>query len=414
MSEQEFLQALDESFQALTENSGDDAGGLVCVTIDHWHELRDRFGYRGLFELRGQVRDLLVSGLDESPPLFMPDQSTVVVLLGGADRGPLMPWGESLFETLNHQEFPLEDEVVAITATVTVCPMDLRFSDANTMLVATVRRAERLSSSGGHELAEVHPGLSAKEATADEKRMLALLMESLRTSSIRVVYQALLPASGDQVHSFQMLPRLKTDDGQLVAAADFLSIARSANLLGTIDRWMLTHAIEVASGPASDREMRLFINQSSELLADSKRRDWLASQLDHCADIRGKLVLDFQLTDAMANMKGTEALLSMARSFGVEVCFSRVDEHSNWNLLTGKLRCEYLRMAPTFVTRLAASEDLERDLDQLVGPVRKQGTRIIMPMIEDEGAVAHLWRSGVDFLQGNLIQAAEETLQFND
>ena len=409
-----FLKGLEQACRALTKSTGDRSGGLVCVVIDHYSDLRDRLGFTGLVELDSQLQNLLRGQFGKKTRLFSPGLMEFVALVKQTDGEGLKRHASELFEQLNHHDFACRDGSVAITVSMTVCPLDMRFPDPDRMLVEVVKSAESLSRGGGHQWVEIHPSLSAGQASADDRQMLALLMESLRKDGLKVVFQLLLPANDDPIRSFQMLPRLRATGGSLLVAADFLPVAQKAGLLGTIDRWMLNHAMRIIGQQNEDREFRLFVNQSSELLALPERREKLARQLETGPDIRGKLVLDFQLADAMANLEGAEALLDLASKNGIQLCLSKFDDHSNVDLLVERLRSDYLRLSPDLVHRLAEGEDLSRDLSTLTEPLRKQGTRLIAPMIEDAAAMAILWKSGVDYLQGNMIQEAEEDLRLTD
>ena len=41
------------------------------------------------------------------------------------------------------------------------------------------------------------------------------------------------------------------------------------------------------------------------------------------------------------------------------------------------------------------------------------GLRVIGPSVEDPRAAAALWSSGIDYLQGNLVQEPEHALDFD-
>lgn len=414
MSHKSFLKGLEQAYTALSNSTGDRAGGLICVVVDHYEDLRERLGYRGLIELDDQLHQLLIDRFGKKPGLFSPGLMKAVALVGQTDAQGLKQLATELFEELNHHDFPFREESVAVTVSMTACCLDMRFGDADRMLIEVIKSAESLSRAGGNQMIEIHPCLSARQASADDRQMLGLLMESLRKDDLQVVFQLLLPASDDPVPSFQMLPRLQTTGGSLVVAAEFLPVATRAGLLGTIDRWMLNHAIRVIDQQQENRELRLFINQSSALLTDGQRRQKLAQKLESSPDIRGMLVLDFHLADVMANVKGAEALLDLGRKYGVQVCFSKFDDHSNIDLLVERLSCDYVRLSPDLVHRMAEGEDLGDDLGKLTGPLRKRGIRLIAPMIEDAAVMASLWKSGVDYLQGNMIQEAEEDLRLVD
>jgi EAL domain-containing protein (putative c-di-GMP-specific phosphodiesterase class I) len=418
MSEKKFLKSLNLAFSSLTrtspEKSSKIAGGLICVLIDHWQDLREQFGYDGLFALRAQIMSLVKPVLGDNPSLMILSESGLVALVPCSDNRSLSEVGDTLFRLIADHEFSLKDDSIALTVSLSFCPFDFRFADAARMLVEAVRQAEGLREKGGNGQVEVWAKITASQASNDDQQMLRRLMQALRSDSVRVVFQPLLPTRGDSMRSYQMLPRLQTHDGELLAAAMWLPLAKAANLVSTLDRWMLTRAIHLVDKRFRNQQLRLFISQSGERLANREARQKLVRQLKSASDLGGRLVLDFKLTDAMAHLKGAEEIIKLSKRQGFGICLSMIDDHSNWELLTGRLRCEYLRMAPNLARNLVSSDQLETDLGQMTAPARKLGVRVIMPMIEDADTAAYLWRSDVDYLQGNMIQAAEETLRFAD
>jgi len=414
MNNDKFLAALEAEYRAFSSPDSSQSSALVCLSVDHWQDLRQEFGYSGLLRLRGRLARLCRSELDSLVAMTALTPTTLVLLIRGSNVDVLRKASRNLLDQIKDSAFALGEDSVAITLSVGFCPFDLRFSRSGRMLVEVVSQAERLQRHGGNDLIEVHAVISAAQASDDSRRMLSLLMQSLRDDQLKVVFQPLLATHAGQTPGFQMLPRLKADDGELITAAAFLPVARSAGLVGTLDRWMIARCLSELARRNGDQTIRLFISQSDELLTSARRRDQLARQLESAGHLGGHLVLDFPLSDAMAHLSGTEEMLELARAGGVQICLSMVDEHSNWRLLAARLRADYLRMAPDFVQRLAKSDNLAEELDDLTESVRSVGTRIIMPMIEDPGLAAHLWRADVDYLQGNLIQTAQESILFTE
>jgi EAL domain-containing protein (putative c-di-GMP-specific phosphodiesterase class I) len=403
----DFLEALSGAAGKPVEHSS----ALLCVMLDSWQDLRSRFGYAGLYSLRSQLSTLLVDALG-SGARWMPLNESALVFLLPPGKQSVAALGEGLVRQVAAHEFSMQDDSIALS--VTICGLGLGAEEAaDAALVRVVSQSENLRQAGGNQMCSLDEQQADDLGTDDRRALLALLMQSLREDRVRVVFQPLLPTSGEDVQSFQMLPRLKGSDGQLIPAAEFLPVAQEAGLVATLDRWMLSAAIQMLERRYRGQHIRLFLSQSEVLLSDADRRKRLLDQLGSAETVAGRLVLDFRLPDVMAHLKGSEDQIAALRQVGVESCFSMVDDHSNWALLTGRLRPDYVRMSPAFVRRLAASDSLERDLDQVCAPAREHGVRIILPMIEDAEAAATLWRKGVDFLQGNLIQAAEETIQIN-
>ncbi|MGY6631800.1 MAG: EAL domain-containing protein [Wenzhouxiangella sp.] len=407
-SELDFLNAAD----ALFKQSADSPGGVIALRLDEWRALRAEQGYAGVFSLREQLAEICSGLLDDGGKLLFLRESLLVLLVPlGQDADEI---GEQLHGLLSRHPFTLADEALALTFSQAWCRLDQRFGTADRALVAVLEALDGIPDEARNHRHELEVVISSRRATADDQQMLALLMESLRDDRVQTVFQPLLPTRNSQRRFRQMLPRLRADDGHLITAADFLPVAERAGLVATIDRWMIRRALELLLNRPEGRGVCLFLSQSSALLSDAKRRETLAGQLESVADLDGRLVLDFALADVLRHLKGAGELFELLAQHRVGICYSRLDIGSNLDLLGDTLPVDFLRMSPAYVNRLQGSEDIARELQALVGDLREKGARIILPMIEDPDAAAALWASGADFLQGNLIQAASESLNTDD
>ncbi|MGY6587015.1 MAG: EAL domain-containing protein [Wenzhouxiangella sp.] len=407
-SDVDFLKAADATFQ----QSAESPGGIIALRLDEWHSLRSDQGYSGVFSIREQLAEICSGLLDDDGQMLFLRESVIVLLVPpGQDVEAL---SAELHGSLSRHPFTLADEALALTFSQAWCRLDQRFGSGDRAVVAVLEAIDGLADDARHARQEVEVVISSRRATVDERQMLALLMESLRDDRVQMVFQPLLPTRNSQRRFRQMLPRLRADDGHLIAAADFLPVAEQAGLVATLDRWMIKRAIDLLSKQQETTELCLFLSQSSALLSDARRRETLASQLDSADRLNGRLVLDFTLSDVLRHLKGAGELFELLNRHGVGICYSRLDVGSNLELLGETLPVDYLRMSPAYVHRLQGSDRIADELQELVGNLRAKGAQVILPMIEDPDAAAVLWASGADFLQGNLIQAASESLNVDD
>ncbi|NEZ03725.1 EAL domain-containing protein [Wenzhouxiangella sp. XN201] len=390
-------------------------GGVILIRFDRGTLLRDQLGFTGLSTLIdgvvAQTNELASELVGKDYDLVRFDWECLLLVLRDASASLVKEAAENLFSSLSDRIYDVGDDAVAVSVSLSFAHFDHRFRHEDELLLALIHRAEAIGMAGGNHMGEARPGISADKAISSADHMLGLLMESLRTDSLKVVFQPLLATSPEATsESYQMFPRLVAGDGRLLPAADFLPQAREAALLPVLDRWMIVHASRLLRGPLREKRVRLFINQSEALLVEAERQDWLARHLESEPMLAGRLVLEIPLEDAMAHLSGTVGLISICRDHDVGFCLSHVNEQSRWQLLTEKLKSDFLRMSPGFVKRLTQDPDLEERFFELSKQVREQGTRIIMPMIEDSKTAASMWRTGADYMQGNLIQAPEDTI----
>ena len=52
-------------------------------------------------------------------------------------------------------------------------------------------------------------------------------------------------------------------------------------------------------------------------------------------------------------------------------------------------------------------------LDAQLAPCHRRGLEVIGHGVEDAQAAATLWMSGIDFIQGNLVQQADQDMNFD-
>ena len=391
--------------------SGDKPGGIVLVEIDRFRQLRSQLGYRLLFGLVRKVRQTLVAELEKPGEVYRFGLSRFVISLPEVSGEELQSMANRIFASLSQQTFEIGADYIAISTSVVLARFDPRFAGADRMMVALSDRLEQVLAAGGNEIACVEPGVSSTLAMGSEDHMLGLLMDGLHHNSLKVVFQPLLATRADEsLRSYQMLPRLQASDGQLIPAAEFMSVALAARLLPVLDHWMINRAVRLLRGPLESQGVRLFVNQSDAALGEADRLEGLIETLSKFSGSQGVLVVELRLEEAMAHLRQAARLMRATRHAGAAVCFSAVDEHSRWDLLDGDLGCDFLRMSPGFVKRLTTEPDLEKRFLEISKPAREKGIRIIMPMIEDQKTAASMWRSGADFMQGNMIQEPEDTI----
>ncbi|MGY6554736.1 MAG: EAL domain-containing protein [Wenzhouxiangella sp.] len=414
MTPAQFTTQLAEAYRRFSKRELEQSSACFCLMLDNWSRIRDQYGYGGLFSVLGSVREHLLRILSGESYACVLNERTLIVTVPDCSLTKAEGMADRLFSQLDQETFELGREMASLSFSLGYCEFDHRFTSVEALLIQLVDGTEHVLQSGGHAVRRISPDVSFAEGNNSDKQMLGLLMEALRKDKLRVFFQPLMSTAGDQSQTYQLLPRLSDSNEMLIPAASFVPVARKANVLGVLDRWMLQRAVQLLCGKYQLQPIRLFLSQGDSLLVHAERREWLSRLLEKHPQVSGRLVLDFALEDALANLKSTTTLIALAHQAGLKICFSRVDEHSKWDLLIGRLRVDYLKMSPQFVHRLASDPALETEFQKLSGPVRQLGTKIIMPMVEDAGVAANLWRTGADYMQGYMIQKESENPELMD
>ena len=414
MTLEDFISELNAAYDAFTDSDSNVSCGCFCLMLDHWDRLRGQHGYGGLLDLLDQFFKLIETHLDVEVKVARLSERSLLGLLPQSSLRTTEKQMNKLFKLLAAETFGVRKETLAVSVTLAYVEFDHRFTSADSILLNLVRRAEKTSAAGGNELLQVEPDVSADQAGGSDRHMLGLLMESLRKDSVKVLFQPVMATVSEPSQSFQALPRLVSADGSLIPAAAFIPAAREAGVLNVLDRWMISYCASLLANEYQFLPIRLFLSQGDSLIQDRERRQWLEQLADKNKAISGKLALDFPLPDVLGNIKGGRELFALLDRIGIEICVSQVDEHSRWDLLVEDLPADFVKMSPGFVRRLSEDDTLEQEFRQASATTRERGAKVIMPMVEDAGVAANLWQVGADYMQGFMIQEAQEKIELGD
>jgi EAL domain-containing protein (putative c-di-GMP-specific phosphodiesterase class I) len=97
---------------------------------------------------------------------------------------------------------------------------------------------------------------------------------------------------------------------------------------------------------------------------------------------------------------------------GVQFCLSQFEAGPHVDSLLDQLPLGFVKLARKY-TGSTLTPALRDELKVLIDRAHRRGLEVIGHGVEDAQAAATLWMSGIDFIQGNLVQQAESDMEFD-
>lgn len=411
---QYFIANLEAAVDRVGASPEEPAGGILYLQLDAVTDMRERIGLAGIEQLLEKIGRRVTDGLDEQHMPARFGEHSIAVLIDGLAADDLVDLARTICDRVASDVFDIRNKEVAASLSAGVCPFSLRLSDADAMLVCAARVADRIQQEGGNDSGLYKPEISARGAVEDDGAMLALLREALAGNNIQTLFQPAVSALDEDITNYQLLPRLLTDDDQLIPASEFLPAARRHGEVLSLDRWMHVRALGVVRDQlASGRKLRLFITQSAEALDDARRFESLAERLEpEIVDSR-LVVIEFAQGDLMDRLKAARTLLPRLRELGYGLSVVRDDKDPDPERLLSHFDIDYFKLSATAATGKDRSRTATRNYDAMAERIHAAGARIIISQVEDAETLSRLWQKGADLLQGNFIQKPSQTPDFS-
>jgi cyclic-di-GMP phosphodiesterase TipF (flagellum assembly factor) len=251
------------------------------------------------------------------------------------------------------------------------------------------------------------PPVAAADAPPADKsagrEMLAAIRSAIEANRIDLHLQPIVTLPQRKVRFYEAMSRLRTQSGDVVLAAEFISQAEAGGLMPKIDNLVVFRCVQVLRRLLlKNREVGVFCNLSVATLTDAVVFPQLLEFLDANRAIAPSLVLEF----TQSGLRGagpieTESLAAL-RACGFSFSMDNVTDLrlEPRELASRGFRFVKLR-ANLILNRSGIAADIHPgDLPDLLG---RFGIDLIAEKIESEGSVVDLLDYDVKFGQGFLF-----------
>ena len=377
-------------------------GGLFFVEVNSALSLRERYGYAVFEHLMNQAGRQLAAAASPHPVARLNDNS-FLMLADSVDEATLPALAQQLRDGLGSHDFQTRaNEVLKLRSSVGYTALSLGFADAGSALEA-IERAVLQARLKPDSVAEYVPA----EVGDDAPRI------SLEDGQFELAYQPIVAVAGSEHAQYQVLLRMRQPDGSLLPASQVIPAAELAGGIAQIDHWVLEHALFVlAERQAQGPSLRLFVSQSPRSLARESHAQWLLDAL-RARGIEGtSLVIDLRLADALIHTVTLRQFCQQLMPAGVQFCLSQFEPGAEADALLTQLPLGFVRVSSKYASAHADMQ-LRDQLRGIIDNAHRQGLQVIGQQIEDPQAAAAMWMGGVDFIQGNLVQAVGSELGFD-
>jgi PleD family two-component response regulator/EAL domain-containing protein (putative c-di-GMP-specific phosphodiesterase class I) len=386
------------------------AEGAVCfLEIENFAALRDRLGYARIEVLLAEAGRHLgqLAGDDAVSRL---NDNTFVLHAATLTDVALEAWARKLRDGLGRHVFTSDGESLRLRAQVGYTALAHGFEDASSALAAAEQalREARNTTTGIAAYAPPAPGQARRDQTLGD-----IVTEAMAADRLELAFQPIVAVAGGDEAQYQTLLRVRDADGKLYTAGAVLPAIEAAGTIGEVDQKVVRLAVEVLRRREHEkRPVRLFVSQSPRTLAHEGHADWLLETLALAELTQGSLVVDIRLDDALLHALSVEEFCAAMVPAGVQLCLSQYRHGDEADALLARLPLGFVRLSADY-SRQLEERPVHDEMRTVIERAHRLGLQVIGQHVEEPQAAATLWMSGIDYIQGNLVQHVAEGLDFD-
>jgi diguanylate cyclase (GGDEF)-like protein len=303
MNRSGFEAQMHEAWKSL--ESDDDAHQVIYFDLDNLQLVNDTFGRKAGDEVIMRFARLLDTDLPRSAVLSRLTGDDFCILLTHADAEQGLKLAHQVREKGQSLRYLEGDKSLQITISIGVAEFNRKSGDEGASVTAA-RMACEAAKDHGRDRIEVYDDKNDKNHSIirrhDDMQLVAQIQQTLDSDGFVLLAQPIASLkSNSDVPRYEILLRMKDDDGSAVPSSAFFSAAERYQLMPQVDRWVISKTIASLSDHADlirDTGAVFSVNLSGQSLTDDGILEFIDEEIA-AGGLQGSS-LGFEVTESAA------------------------------------------------------------------------------------------------------------------
>jgi diguanylate cyclase (GGDEF)-like protein/PAS domain S-box-containing protein len=374
---------------------------LLVMDVDNFKFINDALGHQAGDELVRSLASQVKSRVRRTDVVARLGGDEFALLLTGTGKADALEVADELLAMVRNHRVLARDKPMQVTTSIGVSVISGKdLSSEQVLMEADVALYE--AKGLGRDRAVVYrrdepienPQRTGFVWTDRIKRALA---EDL----FAVYAQPIASLNGPARDRYELLVRMRDEEGNIVPPASFLPVAERFGLISEIDVWMIRQATALIEREHLEgRKIVVEVNLSGQSICDPELPDLIETELTRSPVDPSQLVFEITETAAIANMDEARALATRIRRWGCRFALDDFGAGFGSFYYLKYLPVDYLKIDGEFIRNLDSSEIDQRMVSAIVEIARGLGLQTIAEFVETGEILDRLRDFGVDFAQG--------------
>jgi len=243
-----------------------------------------------------------------------------------------------------------------------------------------------------------------------------LIRRALRDDGFVLFCQPVFSLQDERVTQYELLLRMKDDQGRLVRPFAFLEPADRYGLMPDIDLWVVRRALDLLTDDATG-QLRLEVNIAGQSIGNPDLTGIIEQQVAVSDIDPARLIIEVSENVAVSNLEQCERLAKRLRGLGVGFA---LDDFGSTFASFRHLRdlpVNFLKLDGDLVVTVIESRTGQLTIKSLVDLAKGIGAETIAEYVSDDQTLEFLREQGVGYAQGYRIgrpRPLEEVLPATD
>lgn len=378
---------------------------LCFIDIDQFKIINDTCGHMAGDDMLRQVSNLIRDKLRSRDTLARPGGDEFLLLLENASLARGEHVIQMIMADLKQFRFQWEEHTFKVEISAGITIVDHHTNSAVAALQDVDTACYTAKDAGRNR---IHIYNDHDEQQLIRKGYIQWATEihrALEENAFKLYAQPIVPLQSDQKIGYEILLRLQSDTGKIIAPDAFLPAAERYNIAPQIDRWVIRNSLQWMANNIDnlDHISSLAINLSGQSLGDDSLLGFIIRSIQQGPVPANMIKFEITETAAIANLKNAQIFIRSLKNLGCRFALDDFGSGLSSFAYLKNLPVDLLKIDGMFVRNILTDpidEAMVRSINE-VGHI--MGMKTIAEFVETDEMMARLKSIGVDYAQGYAI-----------
>jgi diguanylate cyclase (GGDEF)-like protein/PAS domain S-box-containing protein len=384
---------------------------LLYLDLDQFKLVNDTCGHQAGDRLLKQITGILQTRLRVGDTIARLGGDEFGILLQGCDAERAAKIADNLRQAIRDYRFEWEDGAMNVGVSIGIVEVN-KSSESIASVMSAADVACYAAKDSGRNRVHMYESGSAPERHR-EMQWVSRLTRACEENRLELYYQPIVPigANKDPRGHYELLLRMRGEDGRLVLPAEFIPAAERYNVMPMIDRWVVRQALGTLAHYRGDGDIRhgytLSINLSGTSLNDDHFLEFLISELQTYDLSPGAVCFEITETAAISNLANVVHFMREFRARGCQFSLDDFGSGLSSFMYLKNLPVDFLKIDGQFIQNVT-SDHVDRSMVEAIKQIgHAMGIKTIAERVESAEVLACLAQIGVEYAQGVYIAMPE-------
>ncbi|MDX1810428.1 MAG: EAL domain-containing protein [Gammaproteobacteria bacterium] len=392
-----FIQQLNK---VLRQPDSEESYALAFVEARDYARIKKNLGITRAEKVMYQVHELLLSFSDDSTLISQTSTDIFCILVKKQNKEQCLTALQQIQNAFKESQFSVEHYEINMPLNIgmvylqnSISTPDQAFSLADVACTVARNRNDQ-------QIHLYNPEQDRSTVEDLDQNWANSIRDAISNDNFRLVFQPIISLKTPGVAIYEVLLRMKNNDGKDILPNQFLHAARQNELELEIDKWVIKHTLKTLN-LSQQQETLVFIKLGEASVRSLKFIQWLRAL--PAAD-KYKMVLEITEETAIKWPSETLNLLQERQNSGFKVCIEHFGNHPEAENELFDLCADFYKVDGAFSSHLATNRKHQSIIHKIALSSKGKSIKMIACFVQDADSLAILWQEGYDYIQGNYLQ----------